>query len=136
MALTYVLQDEIEDFIAYWLGQPMLFGKSLWFEDRVMKVFLRCSRQYLLQANGEYEYTPSITIANVTVFTPGQGTYRKFLDFIQAQADEFGAAFVVENVLTAEHYPIYERRGFVQSTLYKPYEDGSSAFFYKLPKGR
>lgn len=97
-----------------------LFGTSKWFTGKYMTVYLRNGERFIGRSR-----TRAITVANVTVFTQGQGVYSDFLKMLETLT----RVIYVEGVFQIEQHPLYRRRDYVKiaETMYDPGWD-----FYKI----
>lgn len=74
--------------------------------EHSVSLFARRQSEFL---DGQ-RYDDVLVIAKVNVRKQGEGTYREILDLFEQEAR--GRPVVIENVVSEEHYAIYERRGY------------------------
>lgn len=108
--------NDIRDFA----NTKSLFGQSTWFYGKYMSVYLRNGERFLGGSR-----IRAITVANVTVTSPGQGVYNDFLLLLETLT----RVIYIEGVFQIEQHPLYRRRDYVkiEETIYDPGWD-----FYKI----
>jgi|SRR6478736_8053946 len=110
-----------------------VFGRSLWFEDNLLKVYARRTNQYLGQKPKMDRYE-TLVVANVVVWPDcqKQGLYNQLLILFEECASARNRALCIENVSDPNHFAIYERRGYTKINI-SSLEGDEAFWFIKLP---
>lgn len=101
---SFLLESEFLCSVRDFISAETQFPISKWFRARAMEVYLRNGPKVIGRS-----VISCITVSNVEVFSPKQGIYSFFLNYLEAHTDK---PIYIENVLMAEHAGIYERRGY------------------------
>lgn len=103
MSVINQLDEFIED------SSRMKYGRNLWLEDSIMKVYVRKSTRFI-----DDEKLIALDIATVEVDQKyqGKGIFSKFLDYVQ-NSNPWDVVYV-ESVLNPIVLKMLEKRGYTQ----------------------
>ena len=87
-----------DDFIGVQAASP--FQKSVWLEDKIMKVYLRAGRMISYQRQ---EVVYALCISNITVFQQRTGVFTNFVHWLRGEGKALGyTELQIENAITPE----------------------------------